>query len=103
MGAYARRLGFFSAFCLAAGGAKQLPLPTEINGAVYCSDPPPTLRFSGLSPNFICFYQVNVTLPQHTPMGNAVPIVIEIGGTQSPSNVTITVNPAASVASQGAP
>jgi uncharacterized protein (TIGR03437 family) len=63
---------------------------------------PANVSFSGLSPNFIGLYQVNATLAPDTPLGDAVPIVIEIGGTQSPPDITIAVSPAAAAAGEGA-
>jgi uncharacterized protein (TIGR03437 family) len=50
----------------------------------------------------IGLYQVNATLAHDTPLGDAAPIVIEIGGTQSPPDITIAVSPAAAAATTGA-
>jgi uncharacterized protein (TIGR03437 family) len=63
---------------------------------------PANVSFSGFSPNFIGLYQVNATLAHDTPLGDAAPIVIEIGGTQSPPDITIAVGPAAAAATKGA-
>lgn len=59
------------------------------------------VSFAGLSPNFVGLYQVNATLAANTPLGNAVPITIQIGGQQSSPDITIAVTPAAA-AIQGA-
>jgi uncharacterized protein (TIGR03437 family) len=59
------------------------------------------VSFAGLSPDFVGVYQVNATLALSTPQGNAVPIVIEIGGEQSPAGITIAVSGTAAAAIQG--
>jgi uncharacterized protein (TIGR03437 family) len=46
--------------------------------------------FSGLSPGFVGLYQVNVQVPLNAPVGNAVPVVLSIGGAAS-NTVTIAV------------
>jgi uncharacterized protein (TIGR03437 family) len=48
------------------------------------------VQFSGLAPGFAGLYQVNVQIPQGVPTGDAVPILVTIGGV--PSNpATIAV------------
>jgi virginiamycin B lyase len=47
--------------------------------------------FSGLAPGFIGLYQVNVEVPAAVAKGNAVPVVISIGGV-STNTVTIAVD-----------
>ena len=37
----------------------------------------------GLTPGFVGLYQVNALVPPNAPRGNAVPVAIVIGGTQS--------------------
>ena len=61
---------------------------------------PAIVSFAGLSPNFIGLYQVNAALAQDTPLGDAIPIVIETGGTQSPADITIAVGPATLAATE---
>jgi uncharacterized protein (TIGR03437 family) len=46
--------------------------------------------FSGLAPGFVGLYQVNVMLPQGSPTGDAIPVVLTVGGIQS-NTVTIAV------------
>jgi uncharacterized protein (TIGR03437 family) len=46
------------------------------------------VRYSGLTPGFVGLWQINVTIPQGTPSGSAVPVRVVINGT--PSN-TVTV------------
>jgi trimeric autotransporter adhesin len=48
------------------------------------------VQFSGLAPGYVGLYQVNALVPQATTKGNAVPVVISIGGVQS-DTVTIAV------------
>ncbi len=50
-----------------------------------------TVLFSGMSPQFVAVYQLNVTVPSNAPTGDAVPLVIEIGGVASREDVTIAV------------
>ncbi len=51
-----------------------------------------TVTFSGLAPTFVGLYQVNVQVPENAPAGNAVPVVLSIGGVTS-NTVTIAVQP----------
>ena len=44
--------------------------------------------FSGLAPGFVGLYQVNVKVPQGSPTGDAIPVVLTVGGI--PSN-TVTI------------
>ena len=46
--------------------------------------------FSGLAPDFVGLYQVNVQVPSDAPIGDAVEVVITIGGVTS-NTVTIAV------------
>jgi uncharacterized protein (TIGR03437 family) len=59
--------------------------PTVTVGTV-----PAKVLFSGLAPGFVGLYQVNALLPETAPGGNAVPVVISIGGMTS-NTVTIAV------------
>lgn len=47
--------------------------------------------FSGLAPQFVALYQVNIIVPPGIPPGNAVPIQIAIGGMTSSDKVTIAL------------
>jgi uncharacterized protein (TIGR03437 family) len=49
-----------------------------------------TVLYSGLAPNLVGLYQVNVQLPLNAPAGPAVPVILEIGGVIS-NTVTIAV------------
>ena len=57
--------------------------------------------FSGLT-SFVGLYQVNVQVPSETPTGDAVPLVLTIGGTQS-NLVTIAVGSPSPPTSNPAP
>jgi len=46
--------------------------------------------FSGLAPGYIGLYQVNVQVPPNSPTGDAVPLILSIGGVMS-NTVTIAV------------
>ena len=59
--------------------------PTVTIGGV-----PAQVAFAGLAPGFVGLYQVNVQLPAGVASGNAVPVVIGIGGATS-NTVTIAV------------
>ncbi len=50
-----------------------------------------TVAFSGLAPGLVGLWQLNVLIPDKAPAGNAVPLVISLGGRTS-SVTTIAVN-----------
>ena len=47
--------------------------------------------FSGLAPAFAGLYQLNVTIPDGITPSGQVPVVIQMGNTSSPVNVTIAM------------
>ena len=49
--------------------------------------------FSGLSPQFVGVYQVNVFVPGGVEPGDTVSLVIEVDGVRSREDVTIAVSP----------
>ena len=49
------------------------------------------IQFSGLTPAFAGLYQINVTIPDGITPSNQVPVVIQMGGTSSPANVSIAM------------
>ncbi len=63
--------------------------PTVLVGNVPVPDG--DILFSGLAPQFVALYQINFRMPSGAPAGDAVPIVIRIGGVDSSSRVTIAV------------
>ena len=60
--------------------------PVVLVGGVQAS-----VKFSGLSPQFPSLYQINVVLDPTTPTGNAVPVIIQMNGLQSRSDLMIAV------------
>jgi uncharacterized protein (TIGR03437 family) len=48
------------------------------------------VTFSGLAPGFVGLYQVNVQVLDNAPSGDAVPVVVTLGGASS-NTVTIAV------------
>jgi len=50
------------------------------------------ILFSGLAPQFVSEYQVDVLLGPGTPTGNAVPVQIEVNGFTTSSNVTVAIS-----------
>jgi uncharacterized protein (TIGR03437 family) len=52
------------------------------------------VAFSGLSPEFVGVNQLNVQVPAGVAPGDAVPLVIDIGGRLSRADVTIAVSAA---------
>ncbi len=57
-----------------------LTTPTVMIGGV-----PAQVLFSGLAPGTVGEYQVNAVVPANAPTGNAVPVVISMGGAMSNS------------------
>jgi uncharacterized protein (TIGR03437 family) len=62
--------------------------------AVTVGGRPAVVEFSGLAPEFVGVYQLNVLLPQDLAPGNEVPIRLELGGMMSRNDVTIAVRAA---------
>jgi uncharacterized protein (TIGR03437 family) len=50
-----------------------------------------TIQFCGLSPQFVGVYQLNVIVPNAVP-GDAVPIVLTLGGISSPKTITLAIS-----------
>ena len=50
-----------------------------------------TVQFSGLSPQFVGVYQLNVVVPPGTALGKAIPVQIQIGGVSSADPATIAL------------
>ena len=67
---------------------RTVTLPTVTIGGVNA----PVL-FSGMSPQFVAVYQINVEVPSNAPTGDAVPLILEIGGLSTRDDVTIAVGP----------
>jgi adhesin/invasin len=57
---------------------------------VTIGDKPDQVTFAGLAPGFLGLYQINAVVPPDVQPGDAVPVVITVGG-QSIPQVTIAV------------
>src|ERR1017187_7343749 len=69
----------------ASVGATTSTTPTATIGGVAA-----TVSLSGLAPTLVGVYQVNIVVPTDTPVSDAVPLVLSIGGLDS-NKVTIAV------------
>ena len=63
---------------------------TTTQPTVLIGGAPAQVQFSGLSPESVGLYQVNALVPEGVAKGDAVPVLIAIGGVQS-NTVTIAV------------
>jgi uncharacterized protein (TIGR03437 family) len=62
------------------------PVTATIGGA------PATVQYAGGAPSLVAgVMQVNVQIPQGTPAGSAVPLVINVGAQSSQANVTLAI------------
>ncbi|MBK9169413.1 MAG: IPT/TIG domain-containing protein [Bryobacterales bacterium] len=64
---------------------------TRLQPRVTIGGRPARVLFCGLSPEFVGVNQVNVEVPPDAPLGDAVPVSIELGGVTSDPAVTISV------------
>jgi len=53
---------------------------------------PAQVVFSGMTPQFVGVYQINIVIAAGTPTGNAVPLQISMNGVTSRNDVTIAVS-----------
>ena len=63
---------------------------TTTAAAATIGDAAANVFFSGLAPGFLGLYQINIEVPADAPSGNAVPLVVSIGGVSS-QTTTIAV------------
>jgi uncharacterized protein (TIGR03437 family) len=88
---YANGLGPVSNPPKTGGAAVATPLSSLIgNLSVTIGGVSAPVSFAGLAPGFIGLYQVNVQVPQGVAAGDAVPVILSIGGSAS-NTVTISV------------
>jgi uncharacterized protein (TIGR03437 family) len=76
-----------------ASGTPALGNPLSHTGAVPAvtiGGIPATVSFSGLAPGFVGLYQVNAEVPTNAPTGDAVPVVLTIGGVAA-NTVTVAI------------
>jgi len=83
---YALGLGPVSPSVSTGAGAPQTaPLATTVNpvtvyfGGGFLGNSQATPSYAGLAPNYVGLYQINVTIPPGTPIGN-VPVTIQMPG-----------------------
>jgi uncharacterized protein (TIGR03437 family) len=69
------------------------PATTTTTPTVMIGGAPAQVSFSGLAPGFVGEYQVNALVPPNSAAGDAVPVVISIGGKTS-NTVTMAVKAA---------
>jgi len=92
---------FLSIFCTGLGNVANRPASgappsaaalasTTLTPSVTIGGAPAPVAFSGLAPGFVGLYQVNVQVPDNAPKGDAVPVVVTLGGASS-NTVTIAV------------
>jgi uncharacterized protein (TIGR03437 family) len=97
----ANRGEFITIFCTGLGAVSNPPgtgrpaagnplSNTTATPQVTIGGVPATVSFSGLSPGFVGLYQVNAQIPAASATGNAVPLVLTMGGVQS-NTVTIAI------------
>ncbi len=67
--------------------ARTLITPTVLVGGV-----PAQVLFSGLTPQFVGVYQINIIVPANAPTGDAVSLQIQMNGMTSRNDVTIAVS-----------
>ena len=66
---------------------------TVLDPVVLIDGIPAKVYFSGLAPEFVGLYQINVEVPQGASVGEAIPVQIQIGGAMSRDDTTIAVRP----------
>jgi uncharacterized protein (TIGR03437 family) len=66
--------------------------PTTQTATATVGGVPATVQWSGLAPDLIGVYQINVLIPANASTGPAVPVTLSIGGVSSPA-VTIAIGP----------
>jgi len=68
----------------------EFPHDTTTTPLVTVGNAAATVQFSGLAPNTVGVYQINILIPLNAPVGNAIPVIVSIGGV--PANaVTIAI------------
>jgi uncharacterized protein (TIGR03437 family) len=74
--------------------AGTLPLPRPILPvSVTIGNQVASVSFAGSAPTLVGLMQVNVTIPAAAAPGNAVPVVVSVGGVASQVGVAIAVAP----------
>ncbi|HXJ37653.1 MAG TPA: IPT/TIG domain-containing protein [Bryobacteraceae bacterium] len=87
---YATGLGPVNPAPLTGSNSMDTTRFTTVQPVVMIGGVPANVAFAGLSPQFVGVYQLNVFVPQ-VPVGNAVPIQIQLGGQTSPVTTNIAI------------
>ncbi len=87
---YATGLGWVTNTPPSGSPSPVSPLSTTILPSVTIGGVQAAVTFSGLAPGYVGLYQVNVQVPANAPVGDAVPVVLTIGGVAS-NTVTMAV------------
>ncbi|MDR3702223.1 MAG: hypothetical protein P4L56_21430 [Candidatus Sulfopaludibacter sp.] len=65
---------------------------TTTTPTVTVGNVPAQVVFSGMTPQFVGVYQINIIIAPGTPTGDAIPLQITMSGITTPSNITIAVS-----------
>jgi uncharacterized protein (TIGR03437 family) len=80
--------------------AVPLPKPVQLVEATI-DGKPAEVQYAGAAPGLVAgVIQVNVKIPDGVSVGSSVPVILRVGGTGSPSGVTIAVSGAESIHSR---
>lgn len=66
--------------------------PTVVTPTVLVGGVPAKVIFSGMTPQFVGVYQINVVIQPGTPTGDAIPLQIQMSGIATTDKVTIAVS-----------
>ena len=75
----------------ASGDPAERPFPaTTTTPVVMLGEVQAQVTFSGIAPNFVGLYQLNIRIPSDAPSGDTVPVKVTIGGVES-NTATIAI------------
>lgn len=69
----------------------QLRRTTTVPTVLFGGMPATQVDFSGLAPQFVGVNQINVKIPANAPVGNLVPLQLQMGGITTTDKVTIAI------------
>ena len=69
----------------------QIRRTTTVPAVLFGGAAAPQVDFSGLTPQFPGVNQLNVKIPANAPVGNSVPLQLQMGGITSTNQVTIAI------------
>jgi uncharacterized protein (TIGR03437 family) len=88
---YATGLGAVNPPATTGNNSLDATRTTTVTPIVSFGPVPGKVAFSGLSPQFVGVYQLNVVVPDNPPAGDSVPIQIQIGGITSSTQAKVAV------------